>query len=67
MKESNKKLQDDLKRLSEKMESVSRQKRKKVTPSPEIRVSDNCEYDILYRHTICIIKFYYLIIEEQSF
>ena len=56
MKESNKKLQDDLKRLSEKMESgdqsVSRQKRKKVTPSPEIRVSDNCEYDILYRHTI---------------
>ena len=62
MKESNKKLQDDLKRLSEKMESrdqsVSWQKRKKVTPSPEIRVSDNCEYDILYRHTFCIIKFY---------
>lgn len=45
MKESNKKLQDDLNRLTEKMESEENsagtsQKKKKITPSPEIRVSD---------------------------
>ena len=45
MKESNKKLQDDLNRLTEKMESKENnagtsQKKKKITPSPEIRVSD---------------------------
>ena len=44
MKESNKKLQDDLKRLSEKIDSdesgATHKKNKKATPSPEIRVSD---------------------------
>ena len=75
MKESNKKLQEDLRRLSDKMEGadhgVSRQKKKKVTPSPEIRVSDKTDIFIDLEHALslcfqnCVRKVYKSLSQED--
>ena len=62
MKEANKKLQEDFKKLSEKMESEEHcarpTKRKRVSPSPEIRVSKIMYIDTQYQLiVICWYRF----------